>query len=174
AGEIKLEWCNNFTTTGEIGGELNYGHYIVLWYHFWFHKKNIEIEEIIFKSDIQYKEITVKQVDTIKNDQYKFYRNGELMLKNDHLRKQTKIANKSIVSSERVFENDREDQTPEIIELSSNEDDQTPEVIELSSDKDNQIPEIIELSSDEVIEKDQIAVFRDQTPETDVINYLNM
>ncbi|CAG8481658.1 12239_t:CDS:2 [Cetraspora pellucida] len=55
---------------------------------------------------------------------------------------------------------------PEIIELLSNED-QTPEIIEISSDEKSQIPEIIELSSDkEVFEKKLIAISREQTPET--------
>ncbi|CAG8479092.1 755_t:CDS:2 [Scutellospora calospora] len=62
-------------------------------------------------------------------------------------------------------ENNRGNQ-PEIIELLSDED-QTPEIIEISSDEENQIPEIIELSSDEeVFEKKPIAISREQTPET--------
>ncbi|CAG8539529.1 4661_t:CDS:2 [Scutellospora calospora] len=62
-------------------------------------------------------------------------------------------------------ENNRGNQ-PEIIELLSDED-QTPEIIEISSDEESQIPEIIELSSDEeVFEKKLIAISREQTPET--------
>ncbi|CAG8621095.1 10692_t:CDS:2, partial [Dentiscutata heterogama] len=37
--------------------------------------KNTEVRIILFESDIQYKEIAVKLVNTIINDQYIFYRN---------------------------------------------------------------------------------------------------
>ncbi|KAF0424547.1 hypothetical protein F8M41_006542 [Gigaspora margarita] len=57
-------------------------------------------------------------------------RNDELVFKNGHIRERTEIADESIGNSKIVSENDsREDQAPEIIELSSDEDERTPEII---------------------------------------------
>ncbi|CAG8484557.1 13996_t:CDS:1, partial [Gigaspora rosea] len=116
--------------------------------------KNIEIGKVRFESYVQYKEIADEQADTIINDQYQFYGNGELDFE--------RIKNREAVS-----ENDSRGDQPEIIEL-SNDEDQIPDIIEISSDEEGQTPKIIELSSDEemLFEKGQIAVSRDRTPET--------
>ncbi|RIB22144.1 hypothetical protein C2G38_2174645 [Gigaspora rosea] len=114
--------------------------------------KNTEIGKVRFESYIQYNEIADEPVDTIINDKYQLYGNGELDFE-------------CIKNRETVSENDSREDQPEIIELSSDED-QIPDIIEISSDEQGQIPEIIDLSIDEVLfEKGQIAVSRDRTPE---------
>ncbi|CAG8550079.1 7004_t:CDS:1 [Dentiscutata heterogama] len=125
--------------------------------------KNTEVGVILFESNIQYKETAVEPVDTIINDQYTFYGNGELEL----IRKRPEITNDSIVNRERVPENNsREDQVPEIIELSSDEEDKIPEIIEISSDEENQTPE--DERTPEIIVL--LNILREQTPETAIIN----
>ncbi|CAG8836629.1 26335_t:CDS:1, partial [Racocetra persica] len=110
--------------------------------------KNAKIDEIVFENKVQYKETTVEQIDTIRNDQYKFYENGELVLENDYIKKPTEISDEPIGNSKRVSKNtSRENQASEVIELSSDEEN-LPKIIKLSSDEEN-LPEIIELSSDE-------------------------
>ncbi|CAG8714840.1 1443_t:CDS:1, partial [Racocetra persica] len=107
--------------------------------------KNTEIGEVVFENEVQYKETTVEQIDTIRNNQYKFYRNGELVLENDHIKEPTEISDKPIGNSKRISENtSRENQASEVIELSSDEENLL-EIIKLSSDEKN-LPEIIELS----------------------------
>ncbi|CAG8727220.1 4487_t:CDS:2, partial [Gigaspora margarita] len=79
--------------------------------------------------------------------------NDELVFKNGHIRERTEIADESIGNSKIVSENDsREDQAPEIIELSSDEDNQTPE--------DERTPKIIMI----------LVIFIEQTPETARMN----
>ncbi|CAG8723739.1 13621_t:CDS:1, partial [Dentiscutata heterogama] len=67
--------------------------------------KNTKVEVILFESNIQYKEIAVKTVDTIINNQYIFYRNGKLEL----IKKQLEITNNSIVNKKSET-NSKEDQ----------------------------------------------------------------
>ncbi|CAG8753759.1 18805_t:CDS:2 [Dentiscutata erythropus] len=109
--------------------------------------KNTKVEVILFESNIQYKEIAVKLVDTIINDQYIFYGNSELELVKKESKTNSgenqipKINNNSIVSRERIFENNsKEDQVSEIIEILSDEEDKISEIIEISSNKENQAP----------------------------------